>query len=212
MAEEADIAFPFFFIQAEADDRATKLNGGIPVFQDVEMVRIQIPGFRDEVVRPVEDRDKERWPRMYERFKAGETQKLDGIPLSEFATAKESERAVLKSLGIQTVEQAAGLNDDAAQKMHIIALRKKAQEFLKTRENLANVGQLEARVKELERELKKLRDGNGENANAVVSGSDEGDRVQPAKHVPVQSVPGRPEVGGTVKRGRQRTGGKAQVA
>lgn len=198
---DPDIAFPYFYMKAFPDDAATKKNGGVPVFHDVEMVRIQIPGIRDTVERPVEAVDKKRWPKVYEQFRAGVEQRVDGIPLSEFTTATASEQEALKMIGVQTVEQIAGMNDDAAQKFHVVAIRNKAQAFMKTREGLANVGALQAQIEELKREIKRLKDGN---AVGAVSESHESNGVQPPVNIQHQPDAGRQAVGGTGKRGRKR--------
>ena len=189
-----DIAFPMFRVDSEEDQRATKANGGVPVFRDVFMVRIKIPGSRDEVDRPVDDKDKDRWPRQWEQFQKGVKQELDGIPLSEFATATAAERATLAQMGVQTVEQVAGLRDDTAAKLNLFGLKRKADAFLKTRKELGNTGKLLARIEELEKLVKELK---SENTDAVVSERDAGDGVQPALDVSEQPKSRRKKTGAT---------------
>lgn len=201
MSEDRDIAFPYFHLGSEKDERESRI-AGVPVFKDIHMVRIHIPGQRDEVVRPATDADKERWPKYWERYEKGITQRPDGVPIGEFATATEAEREALRTMGVQTVEQAAGLGDDVAAKMRIQAIKRKAAEFLKIRNDISKTEQLNKRIAELEKKLEELT--NGKNSDAVVSGSDEGNGVQPAEHVPVQPDAGREKVGGARKRGRQR--------
>jgi hypothetical protein len=210
MPDEKDIAIPFFRYEAEPDDTKTKACGGVPQFKQIEMVRIIIPGMRDcEVDRPVEDKDRKRWPSMYESFLKGEKQEVEGVPLSEFTTATASEIATLKSLRIQTVEQAAELNDDAASKLHCVALKQKARKFLETRKEIGNVGVLMATIEKLEKKIKDL-----ENANSprTVSGSPEGNGVQPSNGDTGEQLPGREAVGATRKRGRKRLSDENQVA
>ncbi len=209
MPDEKDIAVPFFRYDATPDDLKTKECGGVPQFKQIEMVRIIIPGMRDcEVDRPVEDKDRKRWPSMYASFLKGEKQEVEGVPLSEFTTATASDIASLKAIRIQTVEQAAELNDDAAQKLHCVALKQKARKFLETRKEIGNVGVLMATIKKLEAKVKEL-----ENANtpATVSGNPERNWVQPPVSDSGEQQPGRATDGGTRKRGRKRAGDENQV-
>lgn len=189
-----DIAHPFFHIEAMVDPQKTKANGGVPVYYDEEFVTIRIPGMRDEINRPVEDKDRQRWPRQYEQFKKGVEQKLDGVPISEFTTASASEQATLKQMGVHTVEQCAGLGDDICQKVGFFGLKRKAVEFLKARKDIGHTAVLLAKIAELE---KKIEDLESANTNAVVSGRDEGDGVQPALDVPEQPKPRRKKTGTT---------------
>ena len=202
MSDDKDIAYPYFYLGSEKDERESKI-AGVPIFKDLHMVRIQIPGQRDEVVRPVTDADKQRWPRLWERYERGVAQTPDGVPIGEFATATEAEREALRQLGVQTVEQAAGLGDDVAAKMRIQALKRKASEFLKLRSDLSKTDALNKKIEELERKIKELT--NGKNSDATVSGSNASDGVQPAEHVSVEPDARLEKVGRSGKRGRQRT-------
>ena len=184
MADEKDIAIPFFHMQAQEDPRETKINGGVPVYVDVPFVEIRIPGSRDRVDRPVEQRDKERWPRQWEAFDKKEKQELDGIPLAEWATATEAERKTIAQMGINTVEQLAGIADSHAERLRIHKLKHKAQKFLESRNGAAEFGKLQVQVQELTRLVTKLQKENEElkngNDNDDLPERDEGNRVHAA--------------------------------
>lgn len=177
---EKDIAIPFFHTAAAEDPKATKANGGVPIYVDEIMVEIRIPGSRDIVVRPVEEADKARWPLQWAAFEKGQKQELDGIPISEWANSTEAERKTVMKLGIQTVEQLAGLADAAADKARVHKLKRKAQNFLDSRNGAAQMGKLQVEVEELKKLVAKLTNENTELRHAAddaLSERDESDRV-----------------------------------
>jgi hypothetical protein len=206
--QERDIVIATFYQADEPDDAASK-KIGVPQFKMTEMVRITVPGQRDEVCRPVQEQDKLRWAARYEQFRKGIKQEFDGVPISEFATATEAERSTLKAVGIFTVEQAAGLNDDSAQKLHCVALKAKAQAFLKIREGVGQASKLQARIAELEKQVRTLTNAN---SPPTVPGRDEGNGIQPANSDSVGGEPGQQAVGAARKRGRPRANVAQQVA
>lgn len=190
-----DTAVPLFRVEGVLNKSATKLNGDVPVYEQVEYVKILIPGSKDEVDRPVEKRDIERWPAQYAKFKAGQEQVPDGLPLSEFSTASEVERAMMRGAGIRTVEQMAEYPDGSLSRIGIGAtrLKQKAQAFLRARGQLTEVLKLQQQVDELKAELEKLRAKNGNDASADLSGRAEGDGVQPAVADHRKQRAGRPD-------------------
>lgn len=207
---DRDITVPQFFTEPQPDDAATKAHGGVPQFKDVYMIRILMPGIRDEVVRPVEEKDKQRWPLYWDRFIKGEKHQVEGTPLSEFATATESERMTLKASGLQTVEQVAGLGDDAAGRLHVVAIRNKAQKFLATREQFGNTGKLTAEIETLKKRNEaleqKVKELENANHSATVSGRDADNGVHAPVVDYVEPVSGREALGGNRQRGRKRPG------
>lgn len=182
-----DIARPFFYVEAMEDQRKTKANGGVPVFYDQVMVRIKIPGSRDEVTRPLEEADKRRWPVQWGQYEKGIKQQLDGVPLAEFATATAAERATLEQMGCQTIEQVAGLGDDVVGRLRLTALKRKADAFVKLRKEMGNTGQLLSEIEALKKRIEELE--SGKNTEAVVSERDGGDGVQPAVSVSEHDEP-----------------------
>lgn len=105
-----------FFIDAVENPRLS-LAEGRPIFEDVEMIRIKFVGDnKKELVAPanatsVRDRDSNRWltykerfPKHYEAFRAGEAMHADGTPLNELPFLTQSKRAELRALNIHTAE------------------------------------------------------------------------------------------------------------
>jgi hypothetical protein len=207
--EERDITIPQFFTTAVPDDAATKKADGNPQFKQQLMVRVILPGIRDEVVRPVEEKDKQRWPIYWQRFEQGLKHEVQGTPISEFGTATEVEKATITASGVQTVEQLANLNDDACQKLHLVALRNKAQKFLKAQADLGNVAKLQA---DLETALKRIKELENANNPATVSGRDADNGVHADNGDNVEPSSGRAEVEGNSKRGRKRLGDGKELA
>ncbi len=204
---DRDITVPQFFTEAQPDEEATRKTG-VPQFKNVQMIRIIMPGIRDEVVRPVEARDKERYSIYWQRYEQGLKHEVQGTPLTEFATATEAERAQLRASGIQTVEQIAELNDDACQKLHAVALRNKAQKFLLTLANIGNVAKLEATIETLNKRIKELENANNP---ATVPGRNADNGVHPDNGDSVEQRTGRPEVESDSQRGGKRPGKRKAV-
>ena len=122
---------------------------GRPVFQDEQFVRIMIPGRNDTVVeRPVEELDKQRFPRQWAVFmnQQSETDQLVGTPITEWPQVTRSQAEELKGKKFYTVEQIAECSDGQIQAlgMNATLLRQKARLFLATAKDTALVqGQVE---------------------------------------------------------------------
>lgn len=199
---ERDITIPQFYVEAQLDDQATKQAGGVPHYKNVQMIRIIIPGNRDEIVRPLEEKDKQRYAIYWQRYEAGMKHEVVGTPLTEFTTATEAERAQLRASGIQTVEQIAELNDDFAQKIHAVGLRNKAQKYLQAAAQIGQVAQLQAQLETAMKRIKELE--NNANNTPAVSGRNADNGVHADNGDNLVQQPGRAEVEGDSERGGKR--------
>lgn len=170
-----DIAIPAFYRKAFLNERKTKREGA-PVYQEIEMVNIIIPGSRDVVERPVEEADKARWPTQYQAFLLNQEQPTTGIPIEEFATATESERAMMRGAKIRTVEQMANFPDGNLSKVGIgaVRLRDKARLYLDRMEKISQTTQLMNEIDALKAQIEELKNGN---TVKPVPERTEGDRV-----------------------------------
>lgn len=157
MAE--DTAFPRFY-RDKAENAFRSNQEGRPVFDEVEMVEIIIPGQPQSIAtRRVKQEHRDRWPQHYAAFKAGLEPAQDGSPLEEWPPLSPAQVANLKALQIHTVEQLAGASDTALEKigMGARALRDKAAAWLSNAaggqalsEALARAERAEAQITTLE--------------------------------------------------------------
>ena len=162
-----DQVFATFYDDALPNKRQTKLTG-TPVFDDCLMIKIQIPNQHDCVPRPVQDKDKVRFPKSWEAYQTGKEAAVSGYPVEEWTRLTVSELKVLQACQVKTVEQLAELPDSGLHRLGIGAMEMKmrAQRFieegasgpeLKEKNDLLQnrIEELEATVEDL---LKRVED------------------------------------------------------
>jgi len=116
-SQTVDRSRPRFHYRSVKDEEESR-RVGHPVFRDVEYVEIFLPGNITE--RPclrVSDVHRKRWPREYEAFKAGEGEKIDGYPVSEWPMATVAVVDTLKAVGILSLEDLAAAADEDLRKI-----------------------------------------------------------------------------------------------
>lgn len=124
-------------------------EAGRPIFEDVEYVKIIVPGDRDEVHRPARDTDRREYRRQYEAFKAGMAAPVSGTPLASWPSLTGSQVAELAFFNVKTVEQLADMADGHAQRfMGAQALKQKAQAFLEAAAGNAPLEKMSAALAE----------------------------------------------------------------
>jgi hypothetical protein len=152
-----------FFIKAMENPRKSK-EAGRPIFDDVEMVSIIIPGdTKQERVAPAHEMHfvshkrqqmtyAERFRTFYEAFRDEREDFIGGTPLDLVTFLTPSQREELTRQKIRTVEQLAGLQDRIINRMGP-GWREKveaAQAYLKRSEGTAEVEALKAQIAELQ--------------------------------------------------------------
>lgn len=128
--------FVQFFIR-EMKDEARSISLGRYVPRELEMIRIYIPGDNKQVAeRRARPEDKIKYRAQYDAFKKLENQEIpEGhLALEYWTVLSRAQIYDLKSLNIFTVQQLAGVPDEALGRIGIGArqLRKHAQVFLET--------------------------------------------------------------------------------
>ena len=119
-----------FYLEAVKNEFESAQQGR-PIFKDVPMIKILIPGSKDPTVQKVNENYIRRFPRQWERFQKQMEQIVDGTPLDQVPFLTVSQIAELKAFNCFTLEQLAGMSDQAGQKfMGIQALKQKAQKYL----------------------------------------------------------------------------------
>jgi hypothetical protein len=84
---------------------------GRPIYEPVDYVQIQQPGERDQLVRPVREEDKFRFPRQWAAYVADTEQVPDGTPIQMLFPNEPHIVELLRDLKILTVEQLAQLTE-----------------------------------------------------------------------------------------------------
>ncbi len=157
--------YPRFYVDAVLDQLATSETGR-PIFHDVEMVEILMPGIAAYTV-PVEKvgpQHIDRWPREYEAFKNGLEMSPDGTPLEEWPRLRRGQVMELKALEFRTVEDVARMSDTAMQRIGMggSQLRDAARAFLNDAEAGALTSSLQAKLDRMEAENAALKRQVGE--------------------------------------------------
>src|SRR5262245_13166503 len=134
-------------------------ESGRDVFDDVEYIRIVVPGERDGIHRPATNRDREEYPKQYAAFKANQSQDAaSGTPLSHVLWLKPSQVAEVAHYSCRTLEQLASMPDTSAQKFPgILSLRQKARDAIEVARGNAPIAQLRGELEEEKRANGELR-------------------------------------------------------
>jgi hypothetical protein len=108
------------FYMGVLPNEARSIEEGRPIFDDVECVRVVVPGDKNHAVdRPVTVSDKQRFARQYAMFKQGvkEEDQITGTRLTDWPMVGRAQSEELRHLGLRTVEQIAECRDDIVAKV-----------------------------------------------------------------------------------------------
>jgi hypothetical protein len=163
-----DGAYPRFYMETRPNPAKSEKEGR-PIFDDVEMVEIMVPGDRLNIVhRLVRDDERKRWPGAYRAFKADQDAPLNGTPLDQLPGMTKGRVEELKYFHVRTIEQLAGMPDDLLMKaapMDGRALRDKALRWVDNTAGAEKEERLAAenrakdeKISIMERDLAQMRD------------------------------------------------------
>lgn len=138
-------------------------EAGRPIFDDREMIEIIFPADRKRtVVAPANEMHyvphhkqqmtyAERFKPIYEQWKTGNAEYVHGTPLSQAAFATPAMIEEMKREKIVTVEQLAGLPDNAVARLGPgwRERRDQAQAFLKSADSTSEIAALRAEIERL---------------------------------------------------------------
>lgn len=103
------------FYMGVLQNQAKSDEAGRPIYDDVECVRIIVPGDRNSINdRPASIEDKRRFAKQYAMFKEGrkEDDQISGTRLTEWPNVSRAQCEEFRFFGIHTVEQLAEVRDD----------------------------------------------------------------------------------------------------
>lgn len=159
MRGDEDTCIPNFHYQVVQDEQKTAKEGK-PVFEEIEMVEIIIPGNdRERPCFRVTQEYIDRWPEPYRRFKEKLEKKMeDGYYLEEWPQITRSMAATLKHHHISTVEQLAKIPDANLMNIGpgILDLKYKAQKFVETMADEAVVQKMAEELKQRDKKIELL--------------------------------------------------------
>lgn len=130
MAESTTSHLHITFFADAVENKAKSLVAGRPIYDDREFVRIKFAGDKHrELVAPADECEirhpetnepwayKDRFPKHYEAFKAGQEFIGDGTPLAELTFLTEAKRAELRAVNVHTAEALAALDGALLQRL-----------------------------------------------------------------------------------------------
>lgn len=146
-----DGVFATFYDDSMKNDSKTR-EKGFAVFDDVTFVRIQVPNQQDCVPRPVQEKDKTRFPKSWEAYTTGKEAIEDGFPLEQWPQLTSGELKVCHANMIKTVEQLAEVADSSIHRLGQggIGMKTRAKKFLDS------LGEVDTLRKENEELLKRI--------------------------------------------------------
>lgn len=106
---------------------------GRPIYEEVEWIRIMIPGDRDRIIeRPANAVDKRRFADRYEMWKKNtQGEGAIGTPISELPFINSAQREEFRHFGVHTAEQLVGMSDAVAGKfLGINQLKERTKRYI----------------------------------------------------------------------------------
>jgi hypothetical protein len=152
--------FVVFYMGVVKNEGRT-VEEGRAIFDDVECVRIIVPGDKNNVVdRPAQPSDKQRFSRQYDLFKKGvaEEDQVSGTRLTDWPFLSRAQAEELRYLGIKTVEQIANVRDDITTKVPgLVSLKQNAGVWLAKATKSAEAAQFTKRMQEQDSAIANLQ-------------------------------------------------------
>lgn len=114
-------------------NQAKSDTAGHPVFDDVEFVRIAVPGDRNSLFeQPATADDRRRFPQAYKYFKERNERPSEGMPIEQWPQVTRGQALTFRASHIHTVEALAEVGDSHLDTLGMDArgLREKAKAFI----------------------------------------------------------------------------------
>jgi hypothetical protein len=150
------------FYMGVLKNEAKSIEAGRPIFDDVECLRIIVPGDRNNIVdRPATMQDKQRFAKQYAMFKEGhkEEDQITGTRLTEWPFLTRGQCEEFRYLGLRTVEQLAEVRDDICSKVPgLTVLKRNAAMWLDKSKGAAESAKVAKQLDEQTKRIQHLED------------------------------------------------------
>lgn len=157
---EADKKLHVLFYTDALPDAVQSNASGRAIFREAEFVMIMVPGDKNSIVRrPVQERDKQRFPEKYAAFQSGREQEVVyGTPLRMVGWLTKAQIKEFEYLGCHTLEQLASMPDSTAQKfLGLQGWKQRAKDAIQASKEAAPLLALRTEVEKKDNELEVLR-------------------------------------------------------
>lgn len=154
-----------FYQEAKQLGHETEASGK-PVFLDVDMVEISIPGdMNNNITREVTEKDKRQFSAQYEAYKRGLSPSVNGTPLEHWPLLTPAQVKNYKAWNFETVEQIAEMSDLYAGKIgmgvmaHITAAKaylKNAKDSALSQKQALEIERKDQQIADLQRQINEL--------------------------------------------------------
>ena len=151
---QGDDLVPRFYTKSVEGKRD---KDGHPTFNDIEYVRIFLPGSKTTVVdHAVSDTDKQKFPEHYKAFQKGKLAPAAGIPVDAVPYYSPSQVDTLKAHGLFTVEMVAAVEKDPTMQPKLVECIDYAKEYIATKKDDGGLNKLIVENKKLKGALELL--------------------------------------------------------
>lgn len=160
--EDAKLLVKFYMRPIQ--DMNKTLEAGRPIFVDTEMVRIMVPGDKENIIdREASQIDKRRFAASYAAFKQGDAEQVIGTPLESWPLITRSLVEELRYFNIRTVEQLANLRDDVAHRMmNGVSMKQSAAAFLLAAKESAPIARMTEELRQRDETITRLQKAHEE--------------------------------------------------
>lgn len=172
-AYQADAARAGYTVEVDVSNRLDKkaiiTGAGRPIYDSVEYIELRIPDKLDKFTtkdQPAKERDRRRFRKQYEAFKAATREASRGTPLSAWPLISATQVAELQFLKIdgqphpvRTIEELAEFPEDFLPYLgpELGKLKQKAQDFLAQAKGQAPMVTLRSELESRDAEIAELR-------------------------------------------------------
>jgi hypothetical protein len=155
----ADAHLLAVFYMGTVKNEARSLEEGRHVVDDVECIKIMIPGDKNNTIdRPASKEDKIRFAQQYAAFRQGKEgdDQLSGTRLGDWPFLSRGQVEELRYIGVKTVEQLANVAD-SVNYPGLQQLKAHAKSWLETAKNSAYAAQQTERLERQDNEIETLK-------------------------------------------------------
>lgn len=167
---------------------------GRPIHEATDFVKIQQPGERDCVDRPVLESDKARFPRQWAAYQQQIEQTTDGTPVTYLFPAQPQVVDLLAELHIDTVEQLSGLSEEGIARLGMEGRRyvEKAKSAMDKSVQVREVNRLGTLLDEAMQQIAILKQANEQLGHRIDTLRLEPKDASPPNDVPRETAPMMP--------------------